>query len=118
MRVSLYVAVALAVILPLIFRSRTWVRGVCVFTLLLLAAVHLGYLLTVDRLIDIQGVQLLDLPAGQAPPKPFSEATRIVKRLHQDQIPLAAVIFAGLAILASAPWVERSDRIDDPREER
>lgn len=112
MRAIIYLLAALAVILPLVFRRHTWVRAVGIFVLLLLSTLHLTHLLTVHRLVTIRGVEQFHPPAGEMLPQAFRDATMIVQNLSQAEIPFAAAIFVGLALLAASPWTPRSTRND------
>lgn len=110
MHAIVYLFAALAVVLPLVFRNRMWVRAVGIFVLLLLAALHITHLLSLHRLVIDRGHQLFHPPAGEMLPVAFRDAVTVVQSLSQAEIPFALAIFVGLALLAALPWTSRSTR--------
>ena len=115
MRAIVYLLAAFAVVLPLVFRHRSWVRVLGIVLLLLLSTLHLGHLLTLHRLVTIRGVEQFHPPAGEMLPQSFRDATTIVQSLSQAEIPFATAIFVGLALLAAPLGTPSSARNDETR---
>jgi ABC-type uncharacterized transport system YnjBCD permease subunit len=114
MRISIYVLVIVAALLPIVFRRVYWLRLVCVLSLGFLASLHYTFLLTEHRLVMERGYQHFTIPPGGTLPDDFKVAVGMIQELSQSEMTFLFLLVVAFMTLALLP-LGRSTKKDDTK---
>jgi hypothetical protein len=112
MRLSIYLIVVLAALLPIVFRRVYWLRLVCVLLLGFLASLHYTFLLTEHRLVLEHGYQHFGTSASKPLPDDFKVAVGMIQELSQGEMLFVFLLIVAFIALALLPF-GRSARKED-----
>lgn len=110
MRTSIYIAVVVATLLPIVLRRAYWLRLLCVLFIGFVAASHYTFLLGEHRLIAERGLQQYGRSSYSQLPADFIAATEIARQLSQGEMAPVAVLFTAFGILALFPFQHSENR--------
>ena len=104
-QVVICIVVILAGLLPVIFRSRYWLRLICVAILVFQAFLHLFFLDAETRFVSGSAAA----KNGGRRPLDFESARAAVREVSHSELPLTASLFTALVLLALTPY-RRADK--------
>ena len=100
LRIGIYIATVLAGLLPIVFRSRYWLRVLCTVLLVFVALMHLFFLDAEFRLVGDRAAAM----NGGRWPTDYKTIRSAVREVSQSEVPLTVLLFLSFTVLTLVPY--------------